>query len=142
MTHRAKYLYAYIAGSVFWAVVFYLAAYRAGHWTFWRVIIAYLIFEAWIGVTGLALYKTALIPAYGLRLRRMFLILGCSIGAPVAGINGWALYDSTAPLRTVALGIIIALAVVAGCMWLAYKSALKLRLGSRPDDVGRGLARK
>ena len=100
MTHRAKYLYAYIAGSVFWAVVFYLAAYRAGHWTFWRVIIAYLIFEAWIGVTGLALYKTALIPAYGLRLRRMFLILGCSIGAPVAGINGWALYDSTAPLRT------------------------------------------
>jgi len=64
----------------------------------------------------------------------MFVILGCSIGAPLAGINGWALYDSTAPLRSVVLGIIIALMVVAGCMWLAYLTAMKVRLGARPSD--------
>ena|SRR5690348_2612357 len=134
MTKRAHYLYAYIAGSTFWAFVFYFAAYRRAHWALTHVAVAYALLEAWIGVTGSALYKADLIPAYGIRLRRMFVILGCSIGAPLAGINGWALYDSTAPLRSVVLGIIIALMVVAGCMWLAYLTAMKVRLGARPSD--------
>lgn len=134
MTTKAKYAYWSVGGAIFWGVVFCVVGCRILEYSLRSVILAYAILLAILFPTQVAMYRSEQIPNYRTRLRRRMELTGYSGLAGWAALLAWLLGDTSISWPLVLICWLGGLAVGLAALWLAYRSALRWQLGSRPKD--------
>jgi len=131
---KAKYVYWYVGGIGLWAGVFYFVGHRLLHWSLPTLAIAYLVMAIVLGLGQIAMYRCEGIVSYRARVRRRMGIAACSMLILWTAILAWLLVSKAMAWDLALTGWVTGLAVACISFWLAYNTALKFRLGSRPED--------
>jgi len=134
MALKAKYISFYVGGMLLWTSLLYIVGHR---WLCWRLSVVAtidLILAVVLGVGQVAMYRSETISCYRSRVRRRMQVAACIMLALWSGICIWLPNSNSISWRLALFCWLSGLVVGAVSLWAGYKSVLKWRLGSRPDD--------